>query len=129
MLTLINDFLSGAASNSLARALTWVEIANGAGNAALGPLAAETLMNEGFAVRYGANPAGAYTRTTLIDYTTSAKGSPLKRLQSVLHLADAQVLAEPNANSPVQFRVILGSDYNPCPRLDWMDTSAAESGN
>jgi LCP family protein required for cell wall assembly len=129
LLALVNDFLAGAAANRLARALTWIEIVNGAGDPALDPLAAETLTNEGFAVRYGEAPDDVYAATSLVDYSTSAKGSPLKRLQSVLHLPDTQVLAQPNADSPVQFRLVLGRDYNPCPRLDWMDTSGAESGN
>jgi hypothetical protein len=130
MLALVNDFLSSAAANNrLSRALTWVEIANASGDPALDPLAAETLMNEGFGVRYGELAEALADRTTLIDYTTSAKGSPLKRLQSLLHLPDAQVIAQPDAASPVQFRVVLGRDYNSCPRLDWMDTSGAEAGN
>jgi LCP family protein required for cell wall assembly len=55
LLAQVNDFLAGTpvGTNRLARALTWVEIANGAGDPALDPLAAETLTNEGFAIRYG----------------------------------------------------------------------------
>ena len=75
---------------------------------------------------YAAGQRQAPTQTagqataTLTDFTTSAKGSPLKKLQSILHIADANVMAQPDSASPVQFRVILGDDYNPCPRLDWL---------
>jgi LCP family protein required for cell wall assembly len=123
---LVAEFFAGANANRLQRGLTWIEVINGGAPAGVEPLAAESLMNEGFAVRYGEAPTAAYLETTLIDHTTSAKGSPLKRLQSILHIADANVLAQPDPYSPVQFQVILGSDYNSCPRLDWMDTSGVE---
>lgn len=55
-----------------------------------------------------------YTSTTIIDYTGSAKGSPLAHLKKVLHVSDANVIAQPDPASPVQFRVILGADYNSC---------------
>ena len=130
LLALVNDFLAGTtADQRLTRSLAWVEVANATGDPALDPLAADALMNEGFAVRFGDTPDGDFTQTTVIDYTTSAKGSPVKRLQTLLHLPDTQVVAQPDPESPVQFRVVLGSDYNPCPRLDWMDTSDAEAGN
>ena len=116
------DFLNGKSANLLARPLTWVEISNAAPGAADDVLAAETLHNEGFAVRSGPAPADSNAAaTTIVDYTTSAKGSPIKRLQSILHVADQNVMPQPDANNPVKFQVILGANYNPCPRLDWMD--------
>jgi LCP family protein required for cell wall assembly len=120
---LIRDFLSDPATNRLARDLTWVEIVNAAPGVASEYLAAETLRGEGFGITFGPAADAPQAETLLIDYTTSSKGSPLSRLLSVLHLDEAHVLAQPNADSPVQFRVILGADYNACPRLDWMDTS------
>jgi polyisoprenyl-teichoic acid--peptidoglycan teichoic acid transferase len=119
----VKDFLAGTAANQIARPLTWIQVSDGAGALANDALAIETLHNEGFGVKEGA-PAPATDFTTIIDHSTSAKGSPIKRLQSVLHVADEQVISEPDANSPFQFQVILGPDYNSCPRLDWMDTTA-----
>lgn len=118
---LVTDFLADPATNRLARDLTWVEIVNGAPGLVDPALAAETLRGDGFGITFAADAAAPQAQTILIDYTTSSKGSPVKRLQSLLHLADAQVLAQPNADSPVSFQLILGSDYNACPRLDWMD--------
>ncbi len=71
----------------------------------------------------------ARLQKALVDYTTSAKGSPLKRLQSILHVTDQHVIAQPDPNSPVQFQAILGADYNSCPRLDWMDNASAGSSS
>jgi LCP family protein required for cell wall assembly len=123
---LITEAFTPPSGNQLARPVTVVEIWNASSNPDLAALAAETLANEGFAPVVGAPSEGAlYDTTVLIDFTTSPKGSPLKRLQSILHLEDASVVAQPDADSPVQFRLILGEDYNPCPRLDWMDIPEA----
>jgi len=132
MPTLVNETFTPPV-NQLQRALAAVEIWNGAANTGLAALSAETLANEGFLPVLGEATAQAGTgvqtgtgvqlnapTTTLIDFTTSAKGSPLKKLQSILHVADQNVIAQPDASSPVQFRVILGDDYNACPRLDWL---------
>jgi LCP family protein required for cell wall assembly len=125
---LVNQMFAEANTNQLARAATQVEIWNGTTNTDWPALAAETLAGEGFASIVAAPPeALAYTTTTLIDFSTSAKGSPLKRLQSILHVADANVVTQPDATRPVQFRVILGDDYTACPRLDWMPSAPAET--
>ena len=128
LVLVIRDFLSGANANQIARPLTWIQVSNGSGAEGDAALALETLHNEGFGVKAG--PLAALIDfTTIVDHSTSLKGSPLKRLQSVLHVADQHVLAEPDANSPFQFQVTLGADYNSCPRLDWMDTTASGSSN
>ena len=124
----VRDFLSGAATNQIARPLTWIQISNGTGVGDDSTLALETLHNEGFGVKAGPL-IGLTDVTTIIDHSTSAKGSPLKRLQSVLHVADQNVMAEPDANNPFQFQVSLGDDYNSCPRLDWMDNTASGSSS
>jgi hypothetical protein len=98
-----------------------VEIWNTTAQTDLARLAAETLANEGFAPIIGQPDGVAYETTTIIDFTTSAKGSPIKKLQFYLHVADKDVIAQPDPDALVPFRVILGSDYNSCPRLDWMD--------
>jgi hypothetical protein len=124
----VKDFLAGTAANQLAKPLTWIQISDGAGALDEAALAIETIHNDGFGVKVGA-PAPATDYTAIIDHSTSAKGSPLKRLQSVLHVADEHVLAQPDASTPFQFQVILGADYNSCPRLDWMDATTAGSAN
>ena len=127
ILRLVDEFFSDPATNQLARPVTWVEVWNGTTNLQWEQLAAETLANEGFAPLIGHGDSSTYTTTTIIDFTTSPKGSPRNKLQSILHVADNHVVAQPDADSPVQFRVILGGDYNSCPRLDWMDNSEDES--
>ena len=123
---LVKEALTPPSGNQLARPVTVVEIWNTTADADLARLAAETLANEGFApVLATPDTDTVYEQTTLVDFTTSPKGSPLKKLQFYLHVADSHVVAQPDANSAAQFRVILGNDYNPCPRLDWMDIPEA----
>src|SRR5207253_1088913 len=117
---LIKDFFSDPAANQLARPLTRVQVANGVPGGT-DALAIETLHNDGFLVQPAGVTSAPYAATTLIDYTTSAKGSALKRLQALLHVDDAHVLRQPDPASAVQFQVILGADYNACPRSDWND--------
>jgi polyisoprenyl-teichoic acid--peptidoglycan teichoic acid transferase len=126
---LIDEAFTPPSANQLTRSLTQVEIWNTTPNVDWDELAAETLGNEGFAPLIGQPDGSAYEQTTLIDFTTSAKGSPLKKLQYYLHIEDKNVVAQPDSNSPVPFRVILGNDYNPCPRVDWMDNSANEAAS
>jgi LCP family protein required for cell wall assembly len=123
---LIKEAFTPPSGNQLARPVTLVEIWNTTANPDLAALAAETLASEGFAPVIGApDSSTVYETTTLVDFTTSPKGSPLKKLQFYLHVEDKNVTAQPDAASAAQFRVILGNDYNPCPRLDWMDIPEA----
>jgi hypothetical protein len=56
----------------------------------------------------------AEPRTRVIDFTTTAKGSPLYRLISLYRLQQGDVVQQPTEDSPVDFQVILGTNYNPC---------------
>jgi len=90
-----------------------VEIMNGSGNSGWGEVAAYRLRLEGFAVASIENVEGT-ARTSIVDYTTTSKGSPLPKLLSLYRRKQSDVIAEPNGEGPVDFRVILGWDYSPC---------------
>lgn len=122
---LVNQAFAPANTNQLARAVTPIEIWNTTAHADWAALAAEALANEGFAPIIATPDGTPAASTTLMDFTTSAKGSPVKKLQTLFHLADAGVVAQPNADNPAPFRIILADDYNPCPRLDWMPDAEA----
>jgi LCP family protein required for cell wall assembly len=121
MQALIKEAFAAPAQNQLLRPVTWVEIWNTTPHADWAALAAETLANEGFAPLIGQPDGAPYATTAIVDFTTSPKGSSLAKLQFYTHVADKDVVAQPDPNSPVQFRLILAEDYDPCPRLDWMD--------
>jgi LCP family protein required for cell wall assembly len=90
-----------------------VEVWNGTGNAEWGEVAAERLGLEGFEVIRIRN-VDAIRRTTLVDFTTTSKGSPLPKLMNLYQRQKDDVIAEPKEGSDVDFRVVLGWDYNPC---------------
>ena len=53
------------------------------------------------------------TRTTVIDFTTTDKGSPLPRLQRAFGLKSDQITAQPQASGP-RYRIVAGRDFDPC---------------
>lgn len=90
-----------------------VEIKNGSGNSGWGEVAAYRLRLEGFAVTTIENVEGV-SRTSITDYMTTSKGSPLPKLLDLYRRRQSDVTAEPTEDSPVDFRVTLGWDYYPC---------------
>ncbi len=90
-----------------------VEVLNGSGNSGWGHVAAYRLGLEGFEV-VDVQPAEGAPRTTIVDFTTTGKGSPIYTLMRLYKRQDGDVQAQPTEGSPIDFRVILGWDYNPC---------------
>ena len=77
-------------------------------------VAAERLRWEGFEVVEVASAGEIYPRTQIIDYTTTAKGSPLWLLMRLLRRNASDVVREPTEGRPADFRILLGADYDPC---------------
>ncbi len=90
-----------------------VTVLNGTGRAALGDVAAYRLGLEGLAVD-SVETVPYEPRTRVVDFTTTPKGSPLYKLNSLYGLQPRDVQAEPTEDSPVDFQIILGGNYNPC---------------
>lgn len=90
-----------------------VEVWNGSGNSGWGEVAAYRLRLEGFEVP-AIHQTDGTARTIITDYTTTSKGSPIARLMTLYKRQQRDVTAEPTQGSPVDFRVTLGWDYNPC---------------
>jgi len=110
----IQRVMTAGGSNRASQTPYSVELWNGTRWADGDDLAAYRLSLEGLLVSIGTPDRADYTTTTIVDYTTSPKGSPIRELQKVLHVSDVNVVAQPDAASSVQFRVILGADYNSC---------------
>ena len=55
-----------------------------------------------------------YTNTVLVDYTTSQDPNQRQTIINVLGTYNANVLALPDPNSKVQYRVIIGANYEAC---------------
>ena len=90
-----------------------VAVWNGTGNSSWGEVAAYRLRLEGFEVAEVKDVSGE-ARTTITDFTTTTKGSPLWKLLSLYKRQSSDVVSTPSEESPVDFRVTLGWDYNPC---------------
>jgi LCP family protein required for cell wall assembly len=112
--TFVQAAMTASGSNRVSQAPYTVEIWNGSTWDQADELAAYRLGLEGLRVSIGSPDRADYTTTTIIDYTTSAKGSPINNLKKILHVSNDNVLAQPDASSPVQFRVIVGADFNTC---------------
>ena len=98
-----------------------VEVWNGTPYEGLGYVAAERLRWEGFEVASIEAADGAYPRTQIVDFTTSAKGSATYRLTRLYERNSSDIISQPTEGNAVDFRVILGSDYNPCAatKINW----------
>ncbi len=90
-----------------------VAVWNGSGHAGWGDVAAYRLGMEGFAVTEVQDVA-AIPHTQVEDFTTTSKGSPLYKLLRLYHLQQSEIKSQPTEGSPIEFRVTLGQDYNPC---------------
>jgi LCP family protein required for cell wall assembly len=90
-----------------------VEVINGSGNAGWGHVAAYRLGMEGFEV-VSVTDTNPQPGMTIIDYTTTSKGSPLWKLLALYKMNANAVTSQPTEGSPVDFRVLLGYGYDPC---------------
>lgn len=90
-----------------------VIVANGTGNTGWGHVAAYRLGLEGFDV-VAVEEAPGTARTTVINYMTTSKGSPVVKFQQLYRLQSGDLTAQPTENSEVDFRVTLGWNYDPC---------------
>jgi LCP family protein required for cell wall assembly len=111
---LVSEALAPPASARAQQQAFRVEVWNGTPYEGLGHVAAERLRWEGFEVVSVGLADGAYLRTQILDFTTSSKGSAISRLLRLYKRSTTDVISQPTQGSAVDFRVILGSDYDPC---------------
>ncbi len=90
-----------------------VEVWNGTRQADFGIVAADRLRELGFNVVSIRDADGVYSRTQVVDFTTTAKGSALPLLQRALGVRPENIIAQPNPDGP-RYRIIAGQDLDPC---------------
>jgi LCP family protein required for cell wall assembly len=110
----IDEALEPPSQNILLREPTQVEVWNGTPNKDWATLAADNLQWGGLIPALGQADTANHPTTVLYDFTSSAKGSARGKLQEIFHLSDDNVIASPDPNAKYPFRVVLGSDYQPC---------------
>jgi LytR cell envelope-related transcriptional attenuator len=90
-----------------------IEVWNGTSARDFGIVAADRLAELGFNVVEVRQADNLYSRTTIIDYTTTSKGSAIPLLQRTFDIKDDQIVDQPTKDGP-RYRVIVGPDFNPC---------------
>ncbi|MCL5996701.1 MAG: LCP family protein [Chloroflexi bacterium] len=95
-----------------------VEVYNASGQDDMEAVAAERLGWEGFVVMASdvLTETGTLPKTQIIDYTVTPKGSPISRLAGIFNVGRANIFSQPDPSSIVAARIVLGEDYNSCPR-------------
>jgi LCP family protein required for cell wall assembly len=122
MLWLIEDFLTPPTANRLRLENARIEIYNGTEHEDWDWVAADRLIWEGFAPYPMGQAEDTNQDVTLIyDYTGSSKGSSLGELTKYLNIHPDNVIFEPDPNRTVDFKIILGANYNSCVDRQWVD--------
>jgi hypothetical protein len=91
-----------------------VDVVNGSGRQNWELLAADRLTSQGFRVPSYSVSDQPITRTQIINYQTTSKGSRLNQLLRVFNLKPDRVLDQPVENSPIAFRLLIGPDFDTC---------------
>lgn len=110
----VADVLAPISEGRLQRAQQSVEVWNGTPGADWDYLAADRLLRQGYVAVIGEPDHRDHGYTQLIDFTSTSKGSAIPYLQEMFQVADANVISAPDPESPVQYRLIIGSDYQTC---------------
>jgi polyisoprenyl-teichoic acid--peptidoglycan teichoic acid transferase len=92
-----------------------VEIQNGTQVDSLDALSASRLNYAGYQTHISAADSHNYSSSILVDLTTAQDGNQRFALLNSLGLSGtASQISLPDPNSPVQYRLIVGYDYEPC---------------
>jgi len=101
-------------SNVASQAAAQVEVINGSGRKNWELLATDRLTSQGFIVPSYATADQPITRTQIINYETTSKGSRINQLLRLFNLKPDRVINQPTENSPIAFRLLIGPDFNSC---------------
>lgn len=91
-----------------------IEIQNGTPNDGWAELAASRLNYAGFETHIAPADRQDYTYSTLVDLNAVTDANRNNTILSVLGLPQSNLAVIPDSSSPVNYRLILGADYNPC---------------
>ncbi len=94
-----------------------IEVLNGTANPNWDAVGADRLSWEGYRVlRYGPADRLDDPTTLIYDYRTTAKGSRLNELGRLFKVPAQNLISQPDPNASVEYRIILGNDWDPCQR-------------
>ena len=110
----VDEAFTAPLSNVAAQAAAQVDVVNGSGRQNWELLAADRLTSQGFIVPSYSVADQPITRTMIINYQTTSKGSRLNQLLRVFNLKPDRVINQPTENSPIAFRLLIGPDFDSC---------------
>lgn len=91
-----------------------VDVQNGTTIDSLDSLTASRLNYAGYQTSLSNADRRDYSHSVLVDFTPAQNPNQQQAIITNLSLYQANVISLPDANSTVQYRVILGYDYEPC---------------
>jgi len=97
-----------------ARKAITIEVQNGSPNDTWDALAASRLNYAGYQTIISAASRRDYPNSAIVDFTPGQDANQRQTILATLNLNSASVISQPDAKSPVQYRVIIGNDYNLC---------------
>jgi LCP family protein required for cell wall assembly len=101
-------------TTTVQRQAVTVDVQNGTPNAGWDTLAATRLNYAGYSAHTSNADRQDYGSSELIDLSATQDASTRNSLLNGLGLYSATVLSAPDPGSSVQYRLIIGSDYQPC---------------
>jgi hypothetical protein len=110
---LVTQALTASAQAQVNETIT-VEIQNGTPFEGWDALAASRLNYAGYVTRLAPADRRDYATSVLIDLTPTQDYNSSAILLNVLGFMPGQLIPMPTPNSSVQYRLILGYDYQPC---------------
>lgn len=96
------------------RQVASIEVQNGTPFAGWDTLAANRLNYAGYGTHISAADRQDYSSTVLVDSTITQDPAERNTILNSLGLYSATVISQPDPNSPTRYRLVLGSDYQPC---------------
>ncbi len=90
-----------------------IEVMNGTQSKDLDKVAVDRLSWGGFDAQ-AKGDGDIAPKTVVYDYTGSAKPASLTAMLKALNVKTTAVISQPDPNRTVDFRVVLGADYNSC---------------
>jgi len=111
---LVSEAMSPPDENETTNWSTTIEIWNGTNTANMDVLAAERLHYSGFETTLSSSDHQENTQTLLYDFTPDQDAHQRAKLLYSLGIPPANLISNPNPESPSAYRLILGTDFNPC---------------
>jgi LCP family protein required for cell wall assembly len=112
---LLLDFYQPPTESQIALSGSAIAVYNGTSNADWDIVASDALRNAGLNA-YAAGDAEStdYTDSVLVDFVGDEKGSPVPQVLETLNMSLDQVEFSPQAERDVDYRIVIGSNYDSC---------------